>query len=400
MNTSNYPNPFDRVDDYSKESLEKITKRLSNDYQRKIYGYHRYGENVRYKIEEDGAIIESFFGIEKALGAKKLTVYVEHNGKEINFSVPVYLPKDSKHKGGFPVIISMHPIAVKDYALSMGYALIIMNPTHIAEDNSLRKGLFYDLYPYNIKEESEQTGELMAWGWGASKILDALYLGAAKEFDIDPDNSMVTGVSRWGKAAAVAGAFDKRFKMTVPVCSGAGGLALFRYRSEGFKYDFSKVDGPSDYKYTANEPLSCLQSVDERGWFNEAFLEYTDEEYLPVDQYDLPLLAMDENRYYFIVASYMGEDWVNAPSMWLCYKIAKEMYKRFGLEDNIVCNMHKEGHAVIEEDMKYIIAYFDKKIYNIDSDIDLKKLESSEFENEANYEPVFDKIIKKIGILQ
>lgn len=400
MNTSNYPNPFERVDDYSKESLEKITDRLSKDYQRKIYGYQRYGENVRYKTEESGAITESFFGIEQAVGAKKLTVYVEHNGKEINFSVPVYLPEVSKHNGGFPVIISMHPIAVKDYVLSMGYALIIMNPTHIAEDNSLRKGLFYELYPYNIKEESEQTGELMAWGWNASKILDALYLGAANEFGINPDNSIITGVSRWGKAAAVAGAFDKRFKMTVPVCSGAGGLALFRYKSEGFTYDFSKVDGPSDYKYTANEPLNCLQSVDERGWFNEAFLDFIDDDSIPVDQYDLPLLAMDEDRYYFIVASYMGEDWVNAPSMWLCYKIAKEIYKKFGLEDHIVCNMHKEGHAVIAEDMKLIIAYFEKMIYKNDTDIDLSKLDSSEFENEANYEPVFDKIVKKIGILQ
>ena len=97
MNTSNYPNPFERVTDYSKESLEKITDRLSKDYQRKIYGYQRYGENVRYKIEESGAITESFVGIEQAVGAKKLTVYVEHNGKEINFSVPVYLPEVSKH---------------------------------------------------------------------------------------------------------------------------------------------------------------------------------------------------------------------------------------------------------------------------------------------------------------
>ena len=398
MNTSNYPNPFERVDDYSKESLEKVTSKLSSDYQRKIYGYHRFGENVHYKIEESGAITESFFGIEKAVGAKKLTVFVEHNGKEINFSVPVYLPEVSNHPGGFPVIISMHPIAVKDYVLSMGYALIIMNPTHIAEDNFLRKGFFYELYPYNPKEESEQTGELMAWGWNASKILDALYLGAANEFGINPDNSIITGVSRWGKAAAVAGAFDKRFKMTVPVCSGAGGLALFRYKSEGITYDFSKVGGPSDYKYTANEPLNCLQSTDERGWFNDAFLEFLDEGSLPVDQYDLPLLAMDENRYYFIVASYMGEDWVNAPSMWLCYKIAKRMYEKFGLGDHIVCNMHKEGHAVIEEDIKKIIPYFEKMIYKRDTLADLSELESSEFDAPGNYEPVYDKIIEKIGI--
>ena len=186
--------------------------------------------------------------------------------------------------------------------------------------------------------------------------------------------------------------------MTVPVCSGAGGLALFRYKSEGFTYDFSKVGGPSDYKYTANEPLSCLQSTDERGWFNDAFLEFLEEDSLPVDQYDLPLLAMDEDRYYFIVASYMGEDWVNAPSMWLCYKIAKRMYEKFGLGDHIVCNMHKEGHAVIDEDIKKIIPYFEKMIYKRDTLADLSELESSEFEAPKNFEPLFDKIIEKIGI--
>ena len=33
---------------------------------------------------------------------------------------------------------------------------------------------------------------------------------------------IIYGVSRWGKAAAVADAFDKRIKVTAPSCSGQG----------------------------------------------------------------------------------------------------------------------------------------------------------------------------------
>ena len=49
----------------------------------------------------------------------------------------------------------------------------------------------------------------MAWAWGASKVLDALYNGAADEFGLNAENSIITGVSRWGKAAAVCGAFEQ-----------------------------------------------------------------------------------------------------------------------------------------------------------------------------------------------
>lgn len=69
----------------------------------------------------------------------------------------------------------------------------------IASDDTRHQGAFYDLYPYG-KDESEQTGVLMAWAWGASKVLDAVYAGLNKEYSLNADASMVTGVSRWGKA--------------------------------------------------------------------------------------------------------------------------------------------------------------------------------------------------------
>ena len=137
----------------------------------------------------------------------------------------------------------------------------------------------------------------MAWAWGASKVLDAVYAGLDKAYKLDPQASMVTGVSRWGKATAVCAAFDHRFRMSIPTCSGAGGLALYSVISEGKTYDLSKVGGPSEYTYGQNEPLSCLQSDAERGWFNDSFRQYKTPAEIPIDQENLVKLAMDKERY-------------------------------------------------------------------------------------------------------
>ena len=57
--------------------------------------------------------------------------------------------------------------------------------TNIAADNNRHTGLFYDLYPYG-EDWKEQTGELLAWSWGISRIIDALEAGAGKELNINP----------------------------------------------------------------------------------------------------------------------------------------------------------------------------------------------------------------------
>ena len=190
---------------------------------------------------------------------------------------------------------------------------------------------------------------------------------------------MVTGVSRCGKSAAVCGAFEKRFRMPIPACSGAGGLALYNFRSTGKTYDLTGVGGPSSYTYGDNEPLSCLQSDAERGWFNDRFLSYADPKDIPYDQEWLPILAMAEDRYYFIIAACMSEDWVNAPAMWECYKKANEIYEAHGLGDHLVLNFHREGHAVLAEDVERIVAYFNHMYYGMDTGVSIEELKTTVF---------------------
>lgn len=335
-------------------------------FQKNIYGMWRQGEKVSYMMENEETV----------------RISVETAGKTISFTVQVHNPCDeakAKFHGKSPFIICMHPIKPVEYATQEGYVLIFMDSIQIAGDDCKRGGCFYELYPYGETGE-EQTGVLMAWAWGASKVLDAVYAGLDRELGLDREAAMVTGVSRWGKATAVCGAFDERFRMTIPACSGAGGLALFSHVSQGKTYDFTAIGGPEKYTYGENEPLSCLQSEAERGWFCDQFLRYHTTEEIPVEQDMLPVMAAARNRYYFIIAACMGEDWVNAPAMWECYKKANEAYAEMGLESHLVCHFHKEGHAVLQEDMELLIAYFNQMYYGMEPTVDLKLLKTSVFE--------------------
>lgn len=377
---SDLPDPYvflDKSQVETPEDWEKRAEEIKKLYEYYMYGVYRDGkdETVSYQVMSN-----------------QMKITVAREGKETSFNVSVHLPDAKKvpmPEGGWPVIVCFHPIMPEQYAVDNGYAIVTLNTYEIASDDANHKGCFYDLYPYGDTWE-EQTGVLLAWSWGASKVLDALEAGANAELQINAKNSIITGVSRWGKAAAVCGAFEKRFKMVAPSCSGAGGLAIYRYKSEGKTYDFSSKGASNAYTYTQNEPLSSLQSSAEKGWFNDTFTEFGTTVQLPVDQYMLASLCADKDRYLFIIASCISEDWVNAPSMWLCYKATNSIYQFLGLEDHIVANIHKEGHAVIQEDMEYMIDYFNYHVYGIEPERDLSVLKTSVFEEEANFDTIFD----------
>lgn len=164
-------------------------------YQDCMYGQWRTGEEVSYRLEEE-----------------QLTIFVTTREKQVSFRVKLYLPKKAtkeKFGGKSPVLVCMHPIQPKDYLVSEGYAVVVLDTLQVASDDCKHNGCFYELYPYT-DDPKTQTGVLMAWGWAASKVLDAMEAGLATEKNLDQQGTIVTGVSRWGKATAVCGAFEKR----------------------------------------------------------------------------------------------------------------------------------------------------------------------------------------------
>lgn len=388
--SNDVPDPFIFMDGSKVESQEDWWKRqaeISCMYEYYMYGVWRDGSDDEVSYQING-------------NAMTITVKRKSTGKTASFKAVISLPKTVRHEGGAPVILGMHKGISEATATANGYAVItydsdgMFSAPGTAADNNQHTGAFYDLYPYGSNWE-EQTGDLLAWSWGISKILDALYAGAGKELNINPDSSIVTGVSRYGKAAAVCGAFEKRIKMVAPSCSGAGGLALYRYKSEGKSYDFSSKGGSSRYTYDQNEPLGSLQASGEQGWFNGRFMEFKAENQFPMDQHMLAAMCADPNRYLFIICSCQNENWVNAPAQWMTYLGAKHVFDYLDLSDHIAINVHLQGHAVIEEDVKYMVQYFDKMVYGIEPSSDLSVLQTSPFALPANKDPYADTFTSK-----
>lgn len=353
---------------------------------RRLYQYYMYGVMPDSSNET----------ISYTISGNEMQIAVKKDNQSVSFPVMFQVPDADKvamPEGGYPVLIAFGWLGQTDYANNRGYAIITLNTEVIAADNLTRAGVFYELYPYG-DFWTEQTGALMAWSWGVSKILDSLETGAGAELNINPEYSIVTGVSRWGKAAAVAGAFDKRIKVTVPACSGAGGMASFRYTSEGKVYDYSTLGLSNPYTMSANEPLGSLQSSGERHWFNDNFLKFKQAAVLPFDQHLLAALCADEPRYLFITGSYLYEDWTNPPGMWVTYLAAKEVFDFLELNDHIAILLHKQGHMVTDEDMIYLLDFCDHHFYGKDVESDLTALTKSLYLEPANYDPFFDRYLK------
>ena len=70
----------------------------------------------------------------------------------------------------------------------------------------------------------EQWGALRAWAWGAARGLDYLEMLPA----VDAKHVGIEGVSRYGKAALVAMAFEPRFALVLVGSSGEGGTKPHR----------------------------------------------------------------------------------------------------------------------------------------------------------------------------
>lgn len=370
--TKEYPDAFTFFDGTPvnlPEDWEARKEELLNQYQYYMYGVIRNGEGETLTCTHtDGSA----------------TVTIENNGNTGSFSFTVSTPDPEKvpmPENGWPVIIAMGWFFQTEYANNRGYAVITYDYNKVAADNTTRTGAFYDVYPYG-DSWTEQTGALAAWGWGASKIIDALEQELGSVYHIDPANTILTGVSRCGKATAIAGVYDKRIRISVPTCSGAGGMAMFRHTSEGDTYDLSSIGADAAYTFGQNEPISSLQSGAERHWFNDTFLEFTNVNSFPFDQHLLASLYAEDDRYLFIISSYIYEDWTNPPAMWETYKEAKKIFTALGYEDNIMFHIHKEGHAVIDEDVEILLDYADKHIYGKEVERDFDTVDDCLFDVE------------------
>ncbi|HUE02865.1 MAG TPA: hypothetical protein VMR62_25080 [Bryobacteraceae bacterium] len=115
--------------------------------------------------------------------------------------------------------------AWQQQVLAKGWGYAILIPTTVQADNGagLTQGII-GLVNKGQPRKPDDWGALRAWAWGASRALDYFETDKA----VDARQVGIEGLSRYGKAAIVAMAYDQRFAIGFIASSGEGGAKLHR----------------------------------------------------------------------------------------------------------------------------------------------------------------------------
>ena len=196
-------------------------------------------------------------------------------------------------------------------------------------------------------------------------------------------------MSRFGKSAAVAGAFDERIKVCVPSCSGAGGLGMFRYTSGAKTYDLTSLgyvndEGTGLWKNGSCESFGNIRSASEKHWFNWNFCLTPEAQQLPFDQHFLAALCADPDRHYIIVTGVLSEEWNNVEGQTMAFVGAQPAWALLGAGSQNNMIVHLNGHAILRSDMELIIDYCKQVMYGISAERDLSVMKTNVFMEEQN----------------
>jgi hypothetical protein len=307
------------------EWTRRRTEMLEN-FEREVYG--KIPKNVPKVSWELARSAEGETGGIATI-TKTLIGHVENSAfPEIKVAIQASFTVPKHVAGRVPVILQFgfgfggrggaRPWTQQALEKSWGFATI--NPNSIQPDNNrLREGVI-GLTNKGQPRSPEDWGALRAWAWGVSRLID--YFESNQDSGVDPTKICITGVSRYGKAALVATAFDTRVAAGFVASSGAGGTKLFRR-------DFGEL----------------LENLASRGgyhWMAGNFLKYAAEEAnfgkktvadLPVDQHQL--IALCAPRPCFISYGVLPGDpnWVDAHGSFMAAVLAGPAYRLLGKED-------------------------------------------------------------------
>jgi hypothetical protein len=156
---------------------------------------------------------------------------------------------------------------------------------------------------------------MMAWAWGVSRLIDALE--QTPDARIDPTRLAITGCSRNGKGAIVAGAFDERIALTIAQESGSGGAAGWRV---------------SDAQLASGQNVQTLrQIVQENVWFTQGFGQFAHSaSRLPFDQHSVMALIAPRG---LLVIENTSMEWLGNQSAYINSMAAREVWKALGSAD-------------------------------------------------------------------
>ena len=263
-----------------------------------------------------------------SFSGKTITITAGANGKSITFTPTITYPTSGTPP--YPAVIGIGAYSIGmplppdiltssdgiSIPLPSGVATIALNVDDLALQNdqsSRGVGKFYQLYGTN-----SSVGAMSAWAWGVSRVIDALEV--LPSANINPKRLGVSGCSRNGKGALVAGALDDRIALTIPQESGSGGAGCWRL---------------SDYETTQGiVTQTASEIVQENVWFGPAFNQFASSSVdpLPFDHHLLASLVAPRGLFVIENSDYV---WLGSWSTYGCMKAAHTSYEALAVPDNM-----------------------------------------------------------------
>lgn len=340
------PDPFLKEDGTrlrAKREWEKQRKALLG----KILHYE-YGELPPNPRNVHAELLSEFpneYGVEQEV---LLTMGPKH---AVSTHLQIAIPRgESPH----PVLITgdlgwgkIKPEIVQE-VVRRGYILVAFNRVEIAPDNGSHEGVFR-AYP-NL-----ECGRLSAWAWGYHRVID--YLTTLP--NVDASHIGVTGHSRGGKAALLAGATDTRIALTAPNNSGCGGAGCYRIINDKCE-DISII--------LKNFPY----------WFSSRFHGFVGKvDHLPFDQHTLKATIAPRA---LLSTEALGDLWANPSGTQITHTAAKQVFDYLGVAEKIGIHFREGGHEHNLQDWKTLLDFADKQFFGKSTSTEFTKLVFPEVE--------------------
>jgi hypothetical protein len=348
------PNPLE-FDNGTKvttqQQWEKRRAEITEHFDREIYG--RLPENipgVTWKVISEKDTMDGGFPVK----IKQLKGIADNSAfPEISVEIDLTLGTPAESEKPVPVILEFgfnwparfsqqnsEEFTWKQQLLQKGWGYAVIVPVSYQADNGagLRQGII-GLANKGEPRKPDDWGALRTWAWGASRAID--YFETDK--DVDEKRIAIEGLSRYGKAALVAMAYEPRIAIGFIGSSGAGGAKLLH-----------RVFG---------EQVENLASSAEYHWFAGNFIKYAGpltQEDLPVDAHHLIALCAPRPVFISSGSATVEGQWVDAKGMFLGGAMAGPVYELLGkrsmrtilfpqqetlVDGDVAFRQHEGGHT-------------------------------------------------------
>ncbi len=215
-------------------------------------------------------------------------------------------------------------------AIDRGYAVATMYAGELSPDfdggfiEGVHQGYFQE---GQQRPDAHEWGVIAAWAWGLQRGVDYIL----QDDDLDSNAIIVTGHSRRGKAALLAGALDERIAVVIPHQAGCGGTSPSRFNV-----------GESVARINSSFPH----------WFNDTFKKFNDKVgHLPFDQHSLLSLVAPR---LLLLTNATEDTWADPHGQFDMLLAANPVYKLYG-KQGIESSVFPEENELIASRAGYFI---------------------------------------------